>query len=73
LDFVLNFQTSNFALQTSNGLPPEDEKMLEKYEGRWVAQVCRQEKILFSEALMEGMMFGYWVAAVGRGVEKIKV
>jgi hypothetical protein len=59
--------------QLTAKLPPEDEKMLEKYEGSWVAQVCRQEEILFNEALMEGMMFGYWVAVVGRGVEKIKV
>jgi hypothetical protein len=59
--------------QLAAKLPPEDAKLLENYERSWVAQVCRHEEILFSEGLMEGMMFGYWVAVVGRGVEKIKV
>ncbi|HBE76792.1 MAG TPA: hypothetical protein DDW65_03290 [Firmicutes bacterium] len=59
--------------QLAAKLPPEDEKMLEKYEGSWVAQVCRQEEILFSEGLMEGMMFGYWVAVISQGVDKVKV
>jgi hypothetical protein len=59
--------------QLAAKLPPEDEKLLEDYEGSWIAQLCRQEEILFSEALMEGMMFGYWVALVGRGGEKITV
>ena len=54
-------------------LTPEDQQLLEDYEGSWLAQLCRQEEIIFSEGLMEGMMFGYWVALVGGGVEKIKV
>ena len=43
-------------------LPPEDQELLENYEGRWIARLCRHEEIIFNEALMEGMMFGYWVA-----------
>jgi hypothetical protein len=50
LDFVLNFQTLNFTLQTSN-----------------------VDELIYSGALMDGMMLGYWVAMVGRGVEKIVV
>jgi hypothetical protein len=59
--------------QLAAKLPPEDAKLLENYERSWVTQVCRHEEILFSEGLMEGMMFGYWVAKVGQGMEKIKV
>lgn len=54
-------------------LSVEDQGLLEGYEGSWLAQICRQEEIVYNEGLMDGMMFGYWVALVGRGVEKIKV
>jgi hypothetical protein len=59
--------------QIAAKLTPEDDKLLESYEGRWIAQLCRHEEIIFNEALMEGMMFGYWVALISRGVEKIVV
>ncbi|HBE78242.1 MAG TPA: hypothetical protein DDW65_10750 [Firmicutes bacterium] len=59
--------------QLAAKLSPEDAKLLENYERSRVSQVCRHEEILFNEALMEGMMFGYWVAAISQGVEKIKV
>jgi hypothetical protein len=28
------------------------------------------DEIVYSEGLMDGIMFGYWVAMVGRGVGK---
>jgi hypothetical protein len=59
--------------QIAAKLPPEDKKLLEDYEGSWLAQLCRQEEIIYSEGLMEGMVFGYWVALVSRGIEKIVV
>ena len=59
--------------QLAAKLPPEDDNLLEDYEGSWLAQICRQEEIIFNEALMDGIMFGYWVALVGRGVGKIVV
>jgi hypothetical protein len=59
--------------QLAAKLPPEDAKLLENYERSRVTQVCRHEEILFSEGLMEGMMFGYWVAAISQGVDKVKV
>ena len=43
--------------------------MLKRYEGSWLAQICRQEEIIFNEALMEGMMFGYW-GGPGRGEDR---
>ena len=66
-------QVDEWKKQIAAKLPPEDKKLLEDYEGSWLAQIWRQEEIIFSEGLMEGMMFGYWVALVGRGVEKIVV
>jgi flagellar biosynthesis/type III secretory pathway protein FliH len=66
-------QVDQHKKQITAKLPPEDHKLLEDYEGRWIAQLCRQEEIIFNEALMEGMLFGYWVALVARGVEKITV
>ncbi len=32
-----------------------------------------QDELIYSQALMDGILFGYWVALIGRGVEKIKV
>ena len=54
-------------------LPPEDQQLLEVYEGCWLALVCRHKEIHFSEGLTEGMIFGYWVAMIGQGVETMKV
>ena len=59
--------------QIAAKLSIEDQDLLEAYEGSWLAQICRQEEIVYNEGLMDGIMFGYWVALVGRGVEKIKV
>jgi hypothetical protein len=59
--------------QIAAKLPPEDKKLLEDYEGSWLAQICRQEEIIYNEGLMEGMLFGYWVALVSQGIEKIIV
>lgn len=55
-------------------LTPEDnERLMKKYDNTYFGPICRREELIYSEALMEGMMFGYWVALVARGVEKIKV
>ena len=69
----LGKQVDEWKKQIAAKLPPEGHKLLEDYEGSWMAQLCRQEEIIFNEALMEGMIFGYWVALVARGVEKITV
>jgi hypothetical protein len=47
--------------------------LLKEYDDIWFQQICRRDELLYSAALMDGMMLGYWVALVGRGVEKIKV
>jgi hypothetical protein len=74
LDSVfLNFQTSNFTLQTSNKLPPEDNELLEEYDDIWFEPINRRDELIYSAAQMDGILLGYWVALVGQGVEKIKV
>ena len=54
-------------------LTPEDKKLLDEYEDIWIYQINRQDEIIYSQGLMDGIMFGYWVALVSRGVEKIVV
>ncbi len=55
-------------------LTPEDkERLMKEYDNTYYGPICRREEIIYSEALMEGMIFGYWVALVVRGIEKIKV
>ena len=54
-------------------LTPEDNQLLKEYDNVYFAPICRREELIYSAALMDGMIFGYWVELVGRGVEKIKV
>ena len=56
----------------------EDHELTEEYDNTYFGPICRREELIYSEALMEGMMRaymrdGYWVALVARGVEKIRV
>ena len=54
-------------------LTPEDGALLKEYVNTCFDQICRRDELIYSEALMDGMSIGYWVATVARGVEKIKV
>jgi hypothetical protein len=54
-------------------LSPEDNKLLKEYDDIWFEQICRRDEVIYNEALMDGILIGYWVAMVGRGVERIKV
>ena len=54
-------------------LTPEDKKLLDEYEDNWIYPINRQDEIMYSQGLMDGMAVGYWVALVGKGMEKIKV
>ena len=54
-------------------LPAEERQLLDDYDDARVNQTNRQDEIIFSQGLMEGMVFGYWVARVSQGVEKITV
>lgn len=54
-------------------LTPEDRQLLKEYDDIWFAQIIRRDELLYNEALMDGILIGYWVAMVGQGIEKIKV
>jgi len=47
----------------------DNERLLKEYDNTYFGPICRREELIYSQALM----FGYWVAMVGQGVEKIKV
>ncbi len=54
-------------------LPPEDSQLLDEYDCGRMSQMNRQDEVIYSRALMDGMIFGYWVARVSLGLEKIIV
>ena len=54
-------------------LSPEDNKLSKEYVNNWFDQICRRDELIYSAALMDGILLGYWVALVARGVEKIRV
>jgi hypothetical protein len=54
-------------------LPPEDSQLLDEYDCGRMNQMNRQDEIIYSQALMDGMIFGYWVAIVSQGIGKISV
>ena len=53
-------------------LPLEDKALLEEYDDIWFAQICRRDELIYSAALMDGMLCahnmcdGYWVVMVWR-------
>ena len=54
-------------------LSPEDKILLKEYDDIWFQQIIRRDELVYSAALTDGILIGYWVATVGRGMEKIKV
>ena len=54
-------------------LSPEDGALLKEYVNTCFDQICRRDELIYSSALMDGILIGYWVALIGQGVDKIKV
>ncbi len=54
-------------------LVPEDREILDRFDCARTEQMNRSDEIIYSQALMDGILFGYWVAVMGRGVGKIRV
>jgi hypothetical protein len=54
-------------------LSPEDNKLLKEYDDIWFGQIVRRDELNYSAGLMDGILLGYWVTMVGRGIEKIVV
>lgn len=50
-------------------LSPKDGQLLDEYDSSRMSQINRQDEIIFSQGLMEGMVFGSWVARVSLGLE----
>lgn len=51
-------------------LPPEDQKLLDRYDCERTNQVCRQDELLYSRGLMDGIILYHWLERIGRGEEK---
>ena len=43
-------------------LPAEERQLLDDYDDAQVNQMNRQDELIFAQGLMDGMVFGYWVA-----------
>jgi hypothetical protein len=54
-------------------LSSEDNKLLKEYDDIWFQQICRRDELIYSAALMDGILLGYWVAVISQGVDKVKV
>ena len=54
-------------------LSPEDSMLLKEYVNNCFDQTCRRDELIYSTALTDGILIGYWAAMVGQGVDKIKV
>ena len=59
--------------QLNEELTPAGQERLDRFDCSRTEQMNRQDELIYSQALMDGILFGYWVALIGRGVEKIKV
>jgi hypothetical protein len=53
-------------------LSPEDNNLLEEYDDIWVNQISRRNELIYSAALMDGILIGYWVTVISQGVDKVK-
>lgn len=69
----LGEKPSEILKQLCSKLPPEDGKLLDEYDCGRMNQMNRQDEVIYGQALMDGMIFGYWVARVSLGLEKIIV
>ena len=51
-------------------LEPEDRELLEEYDSKQLDQTCRQDEILYSRGLMDGIVLCRWIEGIGREEEK---
>ncbi|HOJ78284.1 MAG TPA: hypothetical protein PL158_09320 [Bacillota bacterium] len=54
-------------------LAPEDRHLLDEYDEEWILPINRQDEIIYTQALIRGIVPGYWVTLVGNGLQEIKV
>ncbi len=53
-------------------LPAEDREILDEYSSESMKQLNRQDEILYSRGLMDGIILCRWIERIGRGEEIIK-
>ncbi len=51
-------------------LPPEDRDTLDQYSSEYCQQLNRQDEILYSRGLFDGIYLCKWIERVGRGEKK---
>jgi hypothetical protein len=51
-------------------LSPEDREILDQYDSGRMAQLDREDEILYSRGLMDGIRLCWWIGRIGRGEEK---
>jgi hypothetical protein len=51
-------------------LDPEDRELLEEYDSKQLDQTCRQDEILYSRGLMDGIILCRWIELIGKGEMK---
>ena len=59
--------------QLNEELTPAGQERLDRFDCSRTEQMNRQDELIYSQALMDGILFGYWVALVGKGIEKIVI
>jgi hypothetical protein len=59
--------------QLNAKLTPAGKEMSDRFDCARTEQMNRQDELIYSQGLMDGILLGYWVALIGQGMEKIKV
>jgi len=52
-------------------LTPEEEEMLNEYDEAQAFQMNRQDEIIYSRGLVDGILLGYWVDQTRREPERV--
>ena len=56
--------------QLFHKLPPEDREILDQYNSGRLAQMDREDEILYSRGLMDGICLCRWLERIGKGEMK---
>jgi len=54
-------------------LSSEDRELLDQYDCGRMEQLNRQDEVIYSQGLIDGIILCYWVERIGRGKEQILV
>ena len=55
--------------QLWDSLDPEKRKLLDQFDCGRTAQMCRQDELIYSRGLMDGIILADWVERIKRGEE----